>query len=296
MNNNRKYIKENIGKSFPFTIRDFITLPPENELSMIIQDEDKYHFTIAVKYYPEYGFKIGERWNFRLDSIDCDNHVIFEPHHPVYKERTVDTFEVISHKTIINHLEIKEEVLIVKDKLSNFSKIRLCRGITPNLSEIEAYIERIKYGELLLMPVKKGIQVFKLKSVQTYKICGQKTLPQLGKSFILKDNRGNLHPLPIEPFRGYKIRTGATINAQIRHISSKGFLYLEPMHPIYKPGEIYTFKVLDMIIEGHQVNVFLEDIIGNIVRIVTPQIFKKELVDCRIISIEKGLPILELSI
>jgi hypothetical protein len=295
MKANQKYTKENIGRMFQFTIHDTIKLPPDNEPCLIIQDEEKYHFTIPLKYFQKYGFKTGDRWEFRLDSIDCDNNVTFEPHHPVYCEKTIETFEIIGHKTIINYLEMKEDVIMVQDKLSNIGNIHLCNGIIPDTHKIDAWIERIKKGELLLMPVIDHVPIFKTGILMPFKIIGQKNLPQLGKSHILKDKSGNLHPLPLEPFRHYHLLQGTTISAEIRRISNKGFLHLEPMHPVYQTGEVYSFGVLDIIRENQLVHGFVEDIFGNPVKVEGTNLIQGERIKCKVIRLEKGLPVLELA-
>ena len=294
MKANRKYTRENIGKTFIFTIHDTIKLPPDNEPCLIIQDEEKYHFTIPLKYFQKYGFKSGSNWEFRLDSIDCDNNITFEPRHPVYCEKTIETFEVIGHKTIVNWLEMKEDVIMVQDRLENCCYIHLCSGIIPDIIKIDAWIERISHGELLLMPVIDHAQLFKTGTLMPFKIIGQRNLPQLGKSFILKDKSGNLHPLPVEPFRHYHIAQGNIINAEIKRISSKGFLYLEPLHPVYQIGKVYSFEILDMIRENSQVHGFVEDIFGNLVMIEGIELMQGERINCKVIRLEKGLPVLEM--
>ncbi len=117
--------------------------------------------------------------------------------------------------------------------------------------------------------------------------------------FVLRDINGLKHFLPAEYYQDYQIKTGDEISCKIDKINCTGRIYLEPRHPHYTEGEIYDFETVKILDSGNGLILIVKETGGNFIEVSTEghsldDLKSKKIVQCRVKSIKKGSPILEL--
>lgn len=86
------------GKDYPFTVRNTIILP-DNEY-IVIEHRDGRKFMITKKYYSViYDLVPGKEIFCRVDKINCNGQIFFEPHHPYYTPGVMADFEITGETT-----------------------------------------------------------------------------------------------------------------------------------------------------------------------------------------------------
>lgn len=117
--------------------------------------------------------------------------------------------------------------------------------------------------------------------------------------FVLMDTNGLKHFLSAEYYKNFNFQTGDVISCRIDKINCTGRIFLEPKHPYYIEGEIYSFDVLTFIENQKYGVLVVKDIFENriemqqeLVQVTNYKVKKK--VRCLVISIKKGTPNLEL--
>ena len=101
-----------------------------------------------------------------------------------------------------------------------------------------------------------------------------KNIIELGTDtyFIMQDPFGDKQLMPIKFYQDYKIQVGETIICKVDKINCSGKIFLEPEHPYYKKGEIYSFKYINSTeiinsINKVDISVNVEDINNNKIQI-----------------------------
>lgn len=113
--------------------------------------------------------------------------------------------------------------------------------------------------------------------------------------FILEDPSETKHFIEAAPYQHYNIQPGQKLRCQIVKINCTGRIILEPIHPIYKIGESYEFKLHSSVSTDQENCHLLEDVFGNLIKI--NKVIKKipdadppVTIRCIIKSIKKGIP------
>ena len=138
------YTKENIGKLYDFTLTAQLKLPDKSELFFQIADGKQNKFLIPSSPYQSYCLQIGQPLVCRLDRINCDDEIFFEPLHPYYEEKKTYPFKFIEKQTFINVLELEEKITVVEDINQSVQWVRHAKGIVDDKPEIQAYVQQIK--------------------------------------------------------------------------------------------------------------------------------------------------------
>ena len=285
------YTKENIGKLYDFTLIAQLNLPDTPELFFQIADSEQNKFLIPSALYQNYGLKIGQAVICRLDRVNCNGEIFFEPLHPYYSEKKTYLFKFIEKQSFMNALELEEEVLVVEDVYHSKQWIRHAKGIDNYNPEILAYVQQIKRGRLHLVPYARSIQGLNEGNRYRFRIERTGQNERMGKVYVVSDPWGNLHAFPAEFYQKYGLKIGSEFEGYVDRLSTKGFYYIEPQHPVYVPGEIYSFKILDKIKDRDKTLLFIEDCFKEIVKIEVPTTFKKSnTLVAKVIAIHMGKP------
>lgn len=117
--------------------------------------------------------------------------------------------------------------------------------------------------------------------------------------YVLQDINGLKHFMPAEYYTSYGFKVGDEIICKVDKINCTGRIFLEPKHPFYSEGEIYFF---DLIFESNKHNrqlLIVKEILGNYIELPVYDIKnivlnEEKKVKCVVISIKKGMPILEI--
>jgi hypothetical protein len=130
-----------------------------------------------------------------------------------------------------------------------------------------------------------------------FTITGTVELPDALEYFVLTDLNGSKHLLDKAFYFHYDLKLNMTIQCSIDRINCSGKIYIEPVHPVYKKGEVFRFplKRFETVINSigvEEKSAILTDIFGNEISLPSeelPQgINSGELVECRIEKIKKG--------
>jgi len=285
------YTKENIGKIFDFVLQSTINLHDEPTPYFQIIDDQSQKFIIPATPYLTYQLTPGQQIKCRLDRINCSGEIFFEPLHPFYREKEYYQFKPVEKKTIINALELEEEIAIVHDIFETEQWIRHAKGVDENQPETEAYVQQIKKGRLHLTPSADSNNGMKTGEWYRFKISGVKQTERMGQAFIILDLWGNQHAIPSESYENYGLVVGGNFNGFIEKFSTKGFFYIEPEHPVYSFGMIYPFRVLDRIEEQDKFYLFVEDSFKEVIKVEVPPSFgNQKVVKAQVRTIRKGKP------
>jgi len=139
------------GKEFSFTIEKLITLPDGQYFIILAEYEQKY--LLPAQYYLEYGFQIGQKIICRIDRINCNGKVFFEPRHPIYSIGDKDVFLLKEKEERIKH-KTKEKYLVIKAESANTKRaiidIELQNDIYSQGKKYNCAVIKIKKGEVIL--------------------------------------------------------------------------------------------------------------------------------------------------
>jgi hypothetical protein len=116
--------------------------------------------------------------------------------------------------------------------------------------------------------------------------------------YVLTDINGMKHFMPSVYYIDYGLNIGDVINCKIDRINCTGRIFLEPAHPFYKEGGIYSFNLESYIIQGNNLTLFVKGIVGNSVEVPVRDIAINNIatiktVSCKVQSIKKGELLLE---
>lgn len=128
------------------------------------------------------------------------------------------------------------------------------------------------------------------------------TLQDKRTYYIIEDPFNIRHLLPSWYYTKYGIEQGKTINCAVDKINCTGRVYLEPEHPYYSRGCIYEFHIHSIQINEplRMPKLILTDIFENEIEVDCPEklaisISRASIVECSVLRIHKGKPILVLS-
>lgn len=92
------------------------------------------------------------------------------------------------------------------------------------------------------------------------------------KSYIvLEDIFGVRHFIEYECYKHYELQEKSEITCLVDKINCTGRIFLEPLHPIYTLGGIYSFDVLDTLDTENGLVVTVRDCYNNLVNITISQ-------------------------
>jgi hypothetical protein len=116
--------------------------------------------------------------------------------------------------------------------------------------------------------------------------------------YVLQDINGLKHFMPAVYYEAYGFKPGDEIVCKIDRINCTGRIFLEPKHPVYNEGIIYTFDVLGFYENNTEQILNVKDWTGNVIEVKvggTLKLVKSvNRVQCLVKSIKKGKPVLEI--
>jgi hypothetical protein len=120
-----------------------------------------------------------------------------------------------------------------------------------------------------------------------------------GWYYVLQDINGMKHFMFAEDYKNYGFSPGDEIACKIDRINCTGRIFLEPAHPMYIEGEIYSFDVINYSTLNNKNVLHVKDILGILLEIPVNSmnkfdINKEKMVRCVVKSIKKGRLILEI--
>ncbi len=235
------------GHWYRFRILKIVSLGQDDDW-FVMQDPNGYKILVPKKFYEDYGFSSGQTISCRVDKINCNGRMFLEPAHPHYKEGETYDFELESKGRRKNIINQDEYFFLVRDLFHNTWKVRTYdEALWDNPpAGIRCKVKRIKKGKLFLMISGEEVKHPELKPGRFYvfTIVDDMHNPDDGQRYyILKDASGSKHLLRKKYYHHYGFRKGQQVTCRVEKFASEGYYLLEPEHPCYKPGNIYSFAV-----------------------------------------------------
>lgn len=132
--------------------------------------------------------------------------------------------------------------------------------------------------------------VFKEGEWYNFKIINQIDIPDKGNQLVLQHSSGRKILLPTDNYVKYNLTIGSSIDCRVDKINCTGQIFMEPKHPYYSIGDVYTFKILAINDKDNLIEV--GDVLGNKI-----EVFSNYFIDCaineiplKVINIKKGKP------
>lgn len=235
------------GTTHPFRLLGQMELG-RGELYFVLRDPLGYKMLMPAGFYENYGFEEGQEIICRVDKINCNGRMYLEPQNPWYNEGEVYDFEVVSYGHRKNFAGNHEWYFVVRDKSGKHWRVK--RPVSETAVDIPervaCRVERIKKGRLYLQldGASPEHQLFKDGETYIFTIAVEKVNPDDGfPYYILEDNNGQRFLLRKKYYVNYRLRKGQRIECRVDGTMGDGYPFLEPIHPHYRPDEVYDFPV-----------------------------------------------------
>jgi len=290
-------------ETYRFGVLRRITLPDDTESWVLtLTGEDRY--LLPVEYYESYPIVVGETLECRIDKINCSGRIYLEPIHPVYTEGRV--IDLILHSTEActdragNTLH---KMVLQGDDGAVHTHLCLSAGGFPTGTNVLAEILQIRKGKLVLMikdpkPACTMVpgDVVEWTIIETASYCGEEVV-------VIEGDHGLRTYLTIKDYPFLNLTSGSSFTGTLVRLEPSGVPLVEPQHPDYQPGNVYTFRVSGSTVSSEKDGeiktiLLVEDCNGNIIKVYTGQDSDHELLlrsgdlDCLVLRLKKGRPVL----
>jgi len=141
---------------------------------------------------------------------------------------------------------------------------------------------------------------FEVGSWYFFKIVKVSDVPEKGKHYVLHHESGRKMLLNTQYYVKYRFDIGQTIECRVDKVNCTGQVFLEPRHPVYDEGSLYTFKKLSIKENVDKtLNLLVKDSFDNEIEVCLSEkyeIIDDEYVSLKVERIKKGFPSLVLPI
>lgn len=294
------------GQRFPFVIVNKLVLPGTDEPNFILLGPDQKKYLLPEQFYENYHMKVGQTIVCTIDKINCSGKIFLEPDHPYYKIGERYDFLVLRLAEQENFIGRTQLIAWVRDLhgLEWSCPIDKAEDIEPGYSYLACRVERIKKGELILSLPAMTSRFTSLKAglIYTFRLIDIKTFEN-EEYYVLKDTIGNFHRLPLAYYINYGFKPGQNLEAIVVKYKPNGECVIEPIHPVYKIGEQYTFKFIGMqksvdLFGRMEAVINVEDMYGQDIRVkphkwqTLMENYHPESITCLVQNFRKGRPVL----
>lgn len=290
------------GEWYSFSIIRIIDVPG-NGKHYVLAHESGRKLLLPAEYYVKYNIAENTTIRCRVDKINCTGQIFIEPEHPVYKIGNTYHFKV---KQISGMLIDGVESLMVIDVFGNPVETFISKGsVSPGQESVDLKVIGIKKGVPMLASLHQWLSCEEsFERNQIIELLLQNTLTIQGDEyFVFKTQLGCLAMLKAKHFKHYGFENGNRVVARFRGFDQRGFILVDPEHPYYKKGEIYSFEIT-----GFEDDYSAEFGTGKVAVVydrygmkcgVRIENFKNysigDTVNCRVSGYKKGRPLLEIA-
>ncbi len=292
------------GTWHDFVIMNIIMVPGEGE-HLVLLSGNQSRFLLPATPYQQYGFEKDMRIRCRIDKINCNGKVYLEPAHPLYRQGQSYDFEFIRQETRYDQAGNPIPGWIFPDSLGNeiFTPVRPGSVPPDPGNPVTCEVSRIKNARLSLTHAWSAVTTAVEPSLSyPFKvICSGKDRNDKS-GWILEGPDSMRAFIDGESFGAYGIRTGIILKCRIIKWHPQRGWIIEPEHPFYREGMLYSFKIKEikpLEIDQNMCIVMVEDMFQQLISFPleiknaslpengTDQIF-------RVVSMRKGKPVLAL--
>ena len=245
MSNQNQY-KFTEGEIHRFKITGFTEIPYTDESFYVLENKFGGKHLLKSLHYKNYGLYIDQELNCKIDKINCSGKIYLEPENPWYKEGEVYNFKFVKLIEHINSVGEKEKAAVVIDQSGTevlCSIPKDCK-LSENIKNLRCRVLRIKKGELYLSIPEKSNRELLIGEKYCFDVTEIKPLENKVEHYILKDDSGCLYSLKKDMYKHYGFEIGQNVECTVTKFNTDGHLKIEPVHPYYEIGKIYTFEFI----------------------------------------------------
>lgn len=257
------------GHSYTFRVLHEIEMPPDNEAWYVLESEYGSRHLLLKEFYKHYRLQPEMNIVCRVDKVNCSGKLFLEPEHPYCKPGDIVPFVLTSTMEHTNSFGEIEVLLLLTDPWGQTAHLQIPQALREIKHEFRCRIDRIKKGILLISDPERayfGDGAAPLAATP-FVIEGLCTLaPQL-EYYVLKQGNSRQY-LRSKYFTQYGFEKGNEVNARVLATPALYQHYIEPIHPFYKPGEVYAFDYIrtekaGITEETNQYKLIVRDLLGH---------------------------------
>jgi hypothetical protein len=287
------------GEEYIFSVEKLISLPDESK-HFVLQGPDRKKYLLPEKYYTNYGIKTSEEIICKVDRINCKGQVFLEPGNPWYKEGHKYQFVADSFEERTDNWGIRKKIIVVLDRWGN--KVNFVSPANDPLPEkgsvLNLVVERISKGKIYLIKTSRALNDQNLKLGRSYEFTIERIEKGLDDSdhFIIRDPFDNHHAIMKHYYDGYGLKLNSTFRGRIVKFNKNGERTIEPENPFYKISDRLILKITGCTknILDNTWTLNLTDKLGFEHNLSVRSLPAGQSVECRVIMIRKGKPLLKL--
>ena len=142
--------------------------------------------------------------------------------------------------------------------------------------------------EIIVTRLKEG-------AVYPFQVSGLIRLPDNTEHFVLVDPNGVKHLLESIYYQNYHFETGQMISCRIDKINCNGKFFIEPIHPYYRIGNHYDFRIirLERSDKSNDRVIIFEDIFNNEIKLhfhyFSEPVTVGQILKLKVVRIKRGL-------
>ena len=114
--------------------------------------------------------------------------------------------------------------------------------LSENIKNLQCKVLRIKKGELYLSVPEKSNHKLTIGEKYWFTLIEIKSLEDNIDYYILKDEYENLYSLKKDMYQQYGFKIGQKVECIVTKFNTDAHLKIEPVHPYYEIGKVYSFK------------------------------------------------------
>ena len=138
---------------------------------------------------------------------------------------------------------------------------------------------------------------FEKGSWYSFTISGLTNIPEKGDCYVLSHESGRKMLLKSSFYAKYNFLLGQNIECKIDKVNCSGQVFLEPKHPIYAEGNLYSFPLIKVNKEEKSLfNATVKDVFDNEIDVFIPQIKRYKINDSillKVVQVKKGAAVLQ---
>lgn len=289
------------GLSYEFKVHGVIG--GQDEPGLILSDPQGTRHILPTLPYQHLNLQGHESLWCKVDRVNCSGKVFLEPHDPNYQENNDFWFEYFNDFQGLDFFGQAQSQILIKDVYGRDWHVpeEAVKEYDQIGGRVLLTVYQISKGRLAFTPPLRKVDGEGVEPGKQYLFKVGKTVV-LGdghRYFILKDPYGEKHYLECRHYEPWGIQQGQEIICWVDRWSTKGFYFLEPLHPVYKRGEVYDFPVSGFeTAVGGQIILYVREHFGAVLRTdignYDVKLLETDRISLRINGFRKGLPILSL--
>jgi len=186
--------------------------------------------------------KIGESIECFVDKVNCSGQIYITPLCNRSIIGQIQSFKLSKKGIVIDSLGKSKYLYQLQNSKNQKAVILSYHSI--DFDKMECKIIGIKKNKLIVESPLLPDYSMSQNAIIKIEIIEERIIPEIGKCWLAKDPKGELHPISKEKFHHYNLSIGKNLNCTILGFDKYFNYKLEPQNPIYSAGIIYEFKSL----------------------------------------------------